>query len=116
MEFHWYDLKEPVVAALGLPKPVLHVLFGALAFGCLVWLMRGRRHAPLWAWGGVLLLQFVNEAGDAYDWIGWTGSINYADASLDTVLTMAVPTVGALGWLVSIRREKRRYGRSPCSL
>lgn len=105
MDFHWHELKEPVVIALGLPRPVLHVLFGALSFGCFFWVFRGSRHALLLAWSAAFLLQLVNEAGDAHDWIGWTGGINYADTVADTVVTMALPTAAVVAGLLRYRPQ-----------
>jgi len=101
MEFAWYMIKEPIANVFGLPRPMLHMLFGAILFVVSAWLFRPRRLGFLYAWLIVLGIELLNEAGDAYDWIRWTGGINTGDTIEDILLTMLSPTILAVfmfGW------------------
>jgi len=99
MDFTWYALKEPVADAIGLSRPLLHVLLGAVAYVVIAWTLRRVRHGLFYAWASVFALEVINEAADAYDWIRWTGHINTTDAFQDIFLTMLVPTIATLAML-----------------
>lgn len=101
----WYDFKDLVENFVGVPLDVLHAPLG-LAFYLVVALaMRRYRWGPAWGLLPVFLLQGVNEALDARDWWGWTGSVSWAEAGIDTVATVALPILVATLWM------HRRQGR-----
>ena len=96
MEFHWHIIKEPIAEAIGLSHPTLHVLFGAAIFTSAAWLLRKRKWLRFYAWLITLALEIVNETGDAYAWIGWTGYINIKGTIQDILLTMSFPTFAVI--------------------
>lgn len=93
MELQWHIIKDLIADTAGLSRPVLHVLFGAIAFTVFGWLLRHKHRGLLHAWLIVFGLEIINEAADAYDWIRWTGGINTADTIEDIFLTMMAPTL-----------------------
>lgn len=58
------------------------------------------------AWLVVLALEVLNEVGDAIDWIGWTGAVNWQETAKDLALTMLIPTFALLVCRI-LRRKKR---------
>jgi hypothetical protein len=92
----WYELKDPVATAFGLSHDAAHVFLAGLVFAFLYLLLKpGRMAAPV-AWLIVLALEVLNEVGDAIDWIGWTGAVNWHETGKDLLLTMPLPTAGLL--------------------
>jgi hypothetical protein len=95
-ELQWYEWKDPVATVLGLSHDAMHVVFAGVIFALLFLLLRPRPIAIVAAWLVVLALEVLNEIGDAVDWIGWTGSVNWLETVKDLLLTMILPTVGLL--------------------
>lgn len=107
----WHEFKEPVVTALGMSHDAAHVVLGGMAFGLVFLLLRTWPMAAVVAWLVVLAIEVLNEIGDAVDWIGWTGTVNWLETVKDLLLTMLVPTVALLiGRL--LRRESPPAGVS----
>jgi hypothetical protein len=94
----WFESKAWFESHIGLSKDVMHVHFGLGVFLSCALLMRKRRNGPLWAWCIVVLLQTMNEAMDARDWINWTGSLNWTETARDYAATLFWPTVLLLIW------------------
>jgi len=93
---YWTELKVSLSKAIGLAHDTLHVLLGIIFFASFAFLFRHHRHHLLLALFGVALLQFVNEAFDAVQWILWTQSIGWQEALHDTVITLMLPTIFVL--------------------
>lgn len=88
---------------IGLPRGFLHLVAGAVIFGLGTWVLRDARGSVFWAIGLVVLFQFTNEALDALQWWSWTGRVNWADAAIDTLLTVSFPIV-----IVAVLRWRAR--------
>ena len=96
MELHWYEWKDPLATVLGLSHDAMHVALAGVVFVILFLVLRPKPIAVVAAWLVVLALEVLNEVGDAVDWIGWTGSVNWQETVKDLLLTMIVPTAGLL--------------------
>lgn len=90
--------------AVGLGTDAAHVLLGIVLFLVAGFLLRRRTYAPALSLGSVAALQAINEGLDALDWIGWTGTVNWREAVMDTVRTLVGPFILALVWAVLRRR------------
>ena len=86
--------------------------FGFALFLRFAALARERKFGLVAVSSGVLLLQLINEALDARDWIHWTG-VNWLQAARHTALTMAVPSDFLFGCRKRVPREGagERVGR-----
>ena len=71
----------------------LHIHGGLAIFLLSLLALRHFRHRLALAWLTVFLVQTLNEAMDARDWMMWTGTINWAEMTKDTVLTLFWPSL-----------------------
>lgn len=111
----WTSLKGQLVDSLGVERDLLHVPFGILLFSLLVLVFWRRADRLSLALFGLLLLQLVNEALDAVQWVLWTGRIPWSEAAWDTAVTLAVPLAAVLVLSVIRRLHVRRVPLAPCS-
>lgn len=88
--------KQVLADTLCVKSSFLHVPVGLICFGVFCSVFRGFPRCALWSALTVFFVQIVNECVDAMQWVRWTGSVNWAEAALDVVLTMAAPVV----WVV----------------
>ena len=88
--------KQGLADALGAHSSLLHVPVGLICFGLFCAVSRGSPRRALWSALMVFAVQIVNESLDAVQWVRWTGSVNWGEAALDVVLTMAAPLVWVL--------------------
>jgi len=93
------------VNALGLPRPLLHALFGSLIFVALLWIFAKIKYRWLYALLSVAIIAVANEIADAYDMVRWVGSINTVDTIQDIILTMMVPAL-VVAFRTVIQRRK----------
>lgn len=100
----WYEGKQALLDTVGLGTDAAHVLLGIVLFLAAGFLLRRRAYAPALSLGSVAALQAVNEGLDALDWLGWTGTVNWREAVMDTMRTLVAPFILALVWAVSRRR------------
>jgi hypothetical protein len=89
----WYEAKGMLTQLFGMERDHLHVHLGLAAFFFVAILLHRRERNLLYAWLAVLVLQVINEALDARDWMRWTGTINWSEPVKDTVLTLFWPSV-----------------------
>src|SRR5690606_28883341 len=97
MEFHWFALKGPIVAALGISPVAMHSWLGGFIILGAVALLRHRPERWIFAWYSVLALALINEALDTFDWIRGSRNFDAPNAVLDVVVTMAIPTAVLIG-------------------
>lgn len=107
----WYEGKRDVLEAIGLSTDAAHVYLGIFLFLAAGLMLRRRTCAPLLSFGSVTALQAVNEGLDALDWIGWTGTVNWREAGMDTVRTLVGPLILAVTWAVLRRRTAGKAKR-----
>ncbi len=94
----WFESKAWLRELIGVTSDQMHVHFGLAVFLACAFLFRKRRRGGLIAWMIVAGLQTFNEALDARDWINWTGTVNWSEASKDFASTLFWPTVLLLSW------------------
>ncbi|MBS9719648.1 hypothetical protein JYU29_02990 [Tianweitania sp. BSSL-BM11] len=92
----WYHIKSWVADSISLSHDAMHVHVGLFIFFVLLWLFRRSPRRLALAWALTLAATLFNEALDAYDWILWTGTINWMESLKDTVNTMFWPTLTAI--------------------
>ena len=92
----WYNMKSWVADSISLSHDVMHVHVGLLVFFALLWLFRRHQRRLTVAWTLTLAATLFNEALDGYDWIVWTGTINWMESLKDTLNTMFWPAIVAL--------------------
>lgn len=102
----WFESKAWIKEALGVSEGTLHVHFGLAVFLGFALLLRRRRYGVALAWGILVVLQALNEALDARDWIMWTGKVNWAETFGDFAQTLFWPTVLLGIWGVHVRRGR----------
>ena len=83
--------KQGLADALGVDSSILHIPVGLLFFGLFCALFRVFPRCGLWSALAVIVVQLINEYVDALQWLRWTGSVNWREAVVDTVLTMVLP-------------------------
>ena len=89
----WYDIKSFVGDHLSMSHDALHIHLGIIIFLGAAWIFRRKSFRWYAAWTALFSLTLSNEALDAYDWIMWTGSINWLESLKDIANTMAWPSV-----------------------
>lgn len=89
----WTDLKGQVTDALGVGHDILHVPVGLMIFVGLLFLFRRKERPVIWSFSVLLALQGANEVLDAIQWDIWTGTLPWAEAARDTMVTMAAPAL-----------------------
>ena len=86
----WFSLKTALEVGWGTSDATLHVVGGlALQIAC-AFLLR-LSVSSMWPWILVLLVQLVNEAADLH-WGGISGDGSLGASTIDTALTMLLPT------------------------
>lgn len=84
----WFESKAWVEVELGVSQDLLHVHVDLFIFLSFAVVLRKRRHGVYLAWGILALLQAVNEALDARDWINWVGVVNWRETVKDMAITL----------------------------
>jgi Na+/proline symporter len=108
----WYQIKSWIGEFISLSHDAMHVHVGLVIFLALLWLFRRNPRHALIAWTLTLTITLLNEALDAYDWIMWTGSINWVESIKDTLNTMFWPTLAGLAERYRGRLERRHPDRN----
>lgn len=111
----WTSLKGRLVDTLGVEHDLLHVPLGLLLFSLMALILWRRADRLTWAFFGLLLLQLMNEAFDAIQWVSWTGRIPWSEAARDTAVTLAVPLAVVLASSLTRRIKARRLPVEPGS-
>ncbi len=111
----WTSLKGQLIDTLGVDRDLLHVPFGIVLFSLLVLIMWRRADRLTWALFGLLLLQLMNEAFDAVQWVLWTGRIPWSEAARDTAVTLAAPLAFVLASSVTRRMHARSVPVEECT-
>lgn len=101
----WYEIKALLTAYMPLSYDAAHIHLGLVLFLAVLFLVRRHRARFAIAWFVLLAATLFNEALDAYDWVVWTGTVNWHEAVKDLVNTMAWPTIF---WAIAAVRERRR--------
>lgn len=89
----WFESKGWIEDTLGIAGDQGHVHVGLALFLFAAVLLRRRKHGLLLAWLTVFLVQSVNEALDARDWINWTGTVKWSESARDFAATLFWPSV-----------------------
>jgi len=100
---HWYQLKDPVADLFGLSHDAMHVHVGLAIFLVVAAVLRKVRGGVWLALGAVLAGELVNEVGDSFDWIRWTGAPNLMESAKDVISTVLWPLVLAAIWTLARR-------------
>jgi len=92
----WYDIKSWALQYVALSHDAAHVHLGLVLFLGVLWILRRQPRRLAMAWAATLVATLINEALDGYDWILWTGTINWTESLKDIANTMAWPTIVCL--------------------
>lgn len=107
----WYQIKSWIGHFISLSHDAMHVHVGLLIFFAVAWFFRRNQRRLQIAWTLTLAIALLNEVLDGYDWIVWTGTINWIESLKDITNTMFWPTVAVLAW--TYRGRARRALPSP---
>jgi len=108
----WFEGKSWLEGVLGVDGFQAHVIVGMVLFLGAAILFRRSKRGIFLAWMTVFLAQTFNEILDARDWLHWTGTVNWTEASYDFAATLFLPTAIYLLWW-TYRRRAPLHGRQP---
>lgn len=89
----WAESKRWIEDTLGIAGDQVHVHIGLAMFLIAAVILRRRKRGLLLAWLIVFFLQGFNEALDAWVWLNWTGTVNWAESARDFAATLFWPSV-----------------------
>lgn|GEM_PF-2742984 len=92
----WYELKIWGLENVPLSHDAVHIHLGLMIFCGLLWILRYKSKAVIYAGLATLAATLMNEALDGYDWYIWTGTVNWVESAKDIMNTMFWPAIAAI--------------------